>query len=257
LSVTQDQTIYLWYRTNVTISKENNSLTYTGRLANAYLLFLNGTFYNSTADYSHNGGATPINLTFSTSLRGDVLVELLSVSLGIDSGGELDYKGIGSATSIKLNGVVVSNWSQQNGTGGELLQIYGAGVNAVPWSEGWNATIGRSATWYNTTFTLANISQFIDNPLLLNVTGLTRGHAYVNGNDIGLYWTLPGLGDYSLPSWACQDAIYDTAGEPTQILYHIPPDWLYEGTNNLTIFEDTGIASLATVNLVQKVVTEV
>jgi hypothetical protein len=40
--------------------------------------------------------------------------------------------------------------------------------------------------------------------------GMNRGHAFVNGHDIGRYWLLEG----------------SRSGYPTQWLYHLPQDWL-------------------------------
>jgi len=90
----------------------------------------------------------------------------------------------------------------------------------IKWNPQWNETIGRSSTWFTTTFTIAqDVDMYIDNPLFLNVTGLSRGHAYVNGMDIGLYWTIPGLCDYAPPSWGCQQGLDQNAcNKPTQIL---------------------------------------
>jgi hypothetical protein len=70
----------------------------------------------------------------------------------------------------------------------------------------------------------------------LNIDGLTRGHAFINGHDIGRYW------------WSVAND-----KQPTQQYYHIPQDWLNwdeNGVNTITLFEEIGVKSLDQVSIV-------
>jgi hypothetical protein len=71
--------------------------------------------------------------------------------------------------------------------------------------------------------------------ILLDANGLGRGHAYVNGFDIGHYWL-----------------ITSTDGQPTQRYYQIPPDVLGgpNSLNTLTIVEDLGAPNIGAIQIV-------
>jgi hypothetical protein len=90
------------------------------------------------------------------------------------------------------------------------------------------------------------------NPVLLDATGLNRGHAFINGNDLGLYWLIQGVCQDKTPC-CCQQAQISCL-EPTQRYYHIPSDWLMPKNNLITIFDDLGANSPGSVGLVQRVV---
>lgn len=63
-----------------------------------------------------------------------------------------------------------------------------------------------------------------------------RGHCYINGHDIGRYWLIPAAD-----------------GLPTQLLYHIPPDWLNWGegaVNTVTVSEELGAVDPSQVRVV-------
>ena len=89
------------------------------------------------------------------------------------------------------------------------------------------------------------------NPVLLDARGLNRGHAFINGNDIGLYWLLEGVCHDS--TCCCQQSEVNCL-EPTQRYYHIPSDWLMPKNNLITIFDDLGARSPGSVGFVQRVV---
>jgi hypothetical protein len=90
------------------------------------------------------------------------------------------------------------------------------------------------------------------NPVLFDAQGLNRGHAFINGNDIGLYWLIPGI-CLAEPRWCQQVQI--NCNQPTQRYYHIPSDWLMPKNNLFTIFDDSGAPSPQSVGFLQRVVT--
>jgi len=76
-------------------------------------------------------------------------------------------------------------------------------------------------------------------PLLIDLSSMTRGHAYVNGHDIGRYWLIKGRCDTLPPiGGGCTDYDPASCNKPTQWLYHVPPDWLNDDENLLTLFEE-------------------
>ncbi len=104
----------------------------------------------------------------------------------------------------------------------------------------------KAITWFQTRFDLDHLikEDTNANPVLLDAQGLNRGHAFINGNDLGLYWLIQGI---------CQDAQINCL-KPTQRYYHIPSDWLMPKNNLITIFDDLGAPSPESVNIVQRVV---
>ena len=102
-AATNDETVYLWYRRNITLTDASarSILNIRIRKANAFLFFLNGQYISQFDAHNHNQ---------------QYLFEILSVTLGIDNSiyiGDFDYKGIvghrksiwihhGSRVSIEL-----------------------------------------------------------------------------------------------------------------------------------------------------------
>jgi hypothetical protein len=138
---------------------------------------------------------------------------------------------------------------------GEFYQIYTEqGSSKVNWDPTWTKSINKPVTWFQTTFDLDHLirEDTNANPVLLDADGLSRGHAYVNGNDLGLYWSIQGIcGQRKL---TC-DGVEPNCLVPTQRYYHIPSDWLMPKNNILTIFDELGAPSPGSVGLVQRIVT--
>ena len=72
--------------------------------------------------------------------------------------------------------------------------------------------------------------------LLLNATGLGRGHAYLNGRSVGRYWS---------------KMRNDGSDRPSQALYVLPAEWLAPGggVNTLVVAEVGGAVDLSAVSL--------
>jgi hypothetical protein len=190
------------------------------------------------------------------------LFEILSISLGLNSGVpayHLEYKGI--VGNVWLDGqLLVDNetstnfWQHQKGLAGEDLQIYTEeGSSKVDWNNDWTKGINKPITWFQARFDLDHLvrEDTNANPVLLDAQGLNRGHAFINGNDIGLYWLIQAV-CLEKPGWCSQAQI--NCLEPTQRYYHIPSDWLMPKNNLITIFDDLGAPSPGSVRLVQRVV---
>jgi len=74
--------------------------------------------------------------------------------------------------------------------------------------------------------------------------GVKRGHFYVNGHDLGRYWSI---------------LMNDNSGRETQSLYHIPKEWvdLKGGKNLLTLGEVVGATDLQSVMVIRRQVVPV
>jgi len=71
----------------------------------------------------------------------------------------------------------------------------------------------------------------------LDLTGMTKGLAWVNGRCLGRYWLARAAGERSpfLAGWIDKASI----GRPSQTLYHVPREWLGE-MNRLVLFDEVG-----------------
>jgi hypothetical protein len=266
LQITNDETIYLWYRRNITLpeTESHTIVKVETRKANALLFFLDGQFLGETDNHDHSQGGITATIALDLSNfkpNQQYLFEILSISLGIDNGiwaGGFEYKGIVGNVWIEdqlLVNDTTNPWQHQKGLVGEYFQIYTEqGSSKVDWSSQWTKGIDKPITWFQARFDLDHLvkEDTNANPVLLDAQGLTRGHAFINGNDLGLYWLIQGICHDTTPC-CCQQAQINCM-KPTQRYYHIPSDWLMPTNNLITIFDDLGAHSPGSVGLVQRVI---
>ena len=266
LKITNDETIYLWYRRNVTLTQPSSHsiVRVETRKANALLFFLDGEYLGEYDDHDHNQGPLTATVALDLSrfkLNQPYFFEILSVSLGLDNGiseNRFEYKGIVGNVWIDDQMIAADEsnlWEHQKGLVGEYFQIYTEeGSSKVDWNTQWTKGINKPITWFQARFDLDHLvrEDTNANPVLLDAQGLNRGHAFVNGNDLGLYWLIQGVCSDSTPC-CCQQAQINCL-EPTQRYYHIPSDWLMAKNNLLTIFDDSGAPSPGSVSLVQRII---
>jgi hypothetical protein len=155
LNLTNDETIYLWYRRNVTLVQPSahSVVQVQTRRANSLLFFLDGKFLGNFDNHDHGQGTitATVSLNLSQFLPNQpYLFEILSVSLGIDNynigPGSFDYKGI--MGSVSLDGQsLIGNWEHQKGLFGEARQIYTEqGSKSVEWNPQWTMAINKPVT---------------------------------------------------------------------------------------------------------------
>ncbi|CAF1012202.1 unnamed protein product [Rotaria sordida] len=228
LKITNDETIYLWYRRNVTLTQTQSHtlVRVETRKANALLFFLNGKYLGEFDNHDHSQGSltATISLDLSTfKSNQQYLFEILSISLGINNDiweNNFDYKGI--VGNIWLNDQLLINdqtnlWEHQKGLVGEYFQIYTEqGSSKVEWNTQWTKGINKPITWFQARFNLDHIirEDLNTNPILLDAQRLNRGHAFISGNDLGLYWLLQGVCHDSTPCCCPQAQI--NCLQPTQ-----------------------------------------
>lgn len=102
----------------------------------------------------------------------------------------LDFKGI--VGKVSLDGTDITSpaggWNHVVGLAGEHIGAASGNVS-LPWA----ACSGASGplTWRKTTFSLspATVAD-INVSVMLDVSGMSRGHFYLNGVDLGKFWTV-------------------------------------------------------------------
>lgn len=268
LRITNDETIYLWYRRNVTLTQTSSHtlLRLQTRKGNALLFFLDGKYLGEFDE--HNEGLGYIDTTIVLDLstfkpNQQYLFAILSISLGLNAGVpayNLDYKGI--VGNVWLDGqelidnqTTTNFWQHQKGLVGEEFEIYTEqGSTKVDWNNDWTKSIDKPITWFQSRFDLDQLARQDTNanPILFDAQGLNRGHAFINGYDIGLYWLIQSICQ-DKPGWCSQSQT--KCLQPTQRYYHIPSDWLMSKNNLITIFDDLGAHSPQSVRLVQRIVS--
>ncbi|CAF1158272.1 unnamed protein product [Adineta ricciae] len=263
LNLTNDETIYLWYRCNVSLVQPSahTVVKVQTRKANSLLFFFGGQFLGIFNNDEHAQGTITASVTLDLSQfrpNQQYLFEILSVSLGIDNFNigpdSFEYKGIVGDVSLDGQSLIGKVWEHQKGLFGEARQIYTEqGSKSVEWNPKWTTAINKSITWFQTHFDLDHLARadLNANPVLLDALGLNRGHAFINGNDLGLYWLIQGSCS-NVPCCCLQAQIH--CWEPSQRYYHIPSDWLMRKNNLLTVFDDIGAPSPGFVGLVQRIV---
>ncbi|KAI3984016.1 hypothetical protein MKX01_035143 [Papaver californicum] len=134
-------------------------------------------------------------------------------------------------------------WIYKIGLKGELLKIYlPSGLNSVKWQPTSEPPKYQPLTWY-----MAVVDPPLgDDPIGLDMIDMGKGLAWLNGEEIGRYWSKR-CSIYDNCTTNCnyrgiynQDKCRTGCGEPTQRWYHIPRSWFKPSGNILVIFEEKG-----------------
>ncbi|KAL0558579.1 hypothetical protein IC582_003156 [Cucumis melo] len=251
-----DASDYLWYMTSVNLKKRDpiwsNQMTLrinvSGHIVHA---FVNGEHIGSQwASYD------VYNYIFEQEVKlkpGKNLISLLSATIGLKNyGPQYDLIQSGIVGPVQLVGrhgdeTVIKDlsnhkWTYEVGLHGFDNHLFSLESRfATKWQSG-NLPVNRMMTWYKTTFKPPLGTE----PVTLDLQGLGKGMAWVNGHSIGRYW----------PSFIAKDECSDEpcdyrgsysntkcvrdCGKPTQQWYHVPRSWLNEGDNTLVLFEEFG-----------------
>ena len=248
LNLTMDLTEYAWYSTSFTLtdSERNASLVIDSGTAQSFIVYLDGryigTCYNEIKSWPFTDH-WECRIVAGDVAAGAHTLSLLSSALGIENGmgaGEIPYqnhyKGIRSDGRVRMGSqdLTMGGWAIRPYLTGEYLGLSTqAGRTSVRWSDDWKAAAGVPLTWYYAQFPEVELPSGLY-AVLLDMRGMNRGHAFVNGHDIGRYWLLEG----------------GQSGYPTQWLYHVPQDWLVQGgPNTLTLLEEVGAVDASQVKL--------
>ncbi|XP_042487755.1 beta-galactosidase-like, partial [Macadamia integrifolia] len=138
-----------------------------------------------------------------------------------------------------------SKWSYKIGLNGENEQFYDDNLSR---DKKWNLEglpLKSPMTWYKTTFK----APLGSDPVVVDLLGMDKGHAWVNGHSIGRFW--PTMISKAPHGYQCSETC-DYRGEyndkkcmadcglPSQRWYHVPRSFLNNGDNTLILFEEIG-----------------
>lgn len=124
-----------------------------------------------------------------------------------------------------------SRWKIQPSLVGERGRVFGEAGNLVHWRHDRR---GGSLCWWRTRFNPPKGK----GPWALDLLGMAKGLAWLNGCCLGRYWLAPAIG-WSLEYFKLAGVQDEGLGRPTQRYYHIPGEWLKD-RNNLVLFEEAG-----------------
>lgn len=239
-------------------------LKIVGRAANRYSVYLDGAPVAAVSDETHSPSAqnqeiehwVDLGLVARTHVRA---LSILSESLGVSNypifpgakPGDFE-KGVVYAEVrredtdealefLDAHGETVKpgdKWRMRFGLYGEALGLHlretktkeqDVGEAYPKWTPVAPGAEAQGVTWLRAAFDSDALELAPGDALLLDAQGLGRGHAWVNGHDLGLYWNI-----------ARNDAPYDE----TQRYYVVPREWLVRGLNECVFAEVGGAPEL-------------
>jgi hypothetical protein len=222
LNLTNDETGYCVYQTNFTMAEllglghaatsTGVLLVLTGRTNNAYTVAIDG---HVVAMLQHHKSATLGSVSLNATVQLDVFSHLtdpattttttiplglyqqhlhqqhtlsvLSSSLGLRNDDifatSREAKGISQLLLGDLN-LTSRHWDQRAGLVGEKL------IADISKLQPSHTIANKMMVWLQSTFTLVRALNGTNTVYVFDANGLGRGHIYVNGFDIGMYWPL-------------------------------------------------------------------
>ncbi|XP_057443397.1 beta-galactosidase-like [Lotus japonicus] len=251
--VTVDASDYLWYMAEVFIndtSSWQNATLQVNTTGHVLHVYVNGQYIGRQWGKYDN-----LHFTYENMIslhQGTNVISLLSGTVGHPQygaffdmrdegivGGPVKIIGSNQKTTLDLS---TSNWSYKVGLNGETQRFYDpTSLNGVHWEKN-NVPNGRPMTWYMTTFETPEG----EDSLVLDLQGLGKGEAWVNGKSIGRYWPTM-VADKNGCSDTCDykgnyepQQCASGCGEPSQRFYHVPRSFLHQNNNKLILFEEMG-----------------
>nr|CAB3468249.1 unnamed protein product [Digitaria exilis] len=221
----------------------------------ALQVFVNGESYGA----AYGGYGSP-KLRYSRYVKmwqGSNKISILSATVGLpNQGAHYESWNVGVLGPVTLSGLNegkrdLSNqkWTYQVGLHGESLGVHSAaGTSSVEWGS---AAGNQPLTWHKAYFNAPAGSA----PVALDMGSMGKGQAWVNGHNIGRYWTYEASGDGcggcgyagTYRETKCQT----NCGDISQRYYHVPRSWLNPRGNLLVVLEEFG-GDLSGVKLVTR-----
>ncbi|KAH7664349.1 Beta-galactosidase protein [Dioscorea alata] len=244
---TDDKSDYLWYMNTFDHPMDMDMTLQVATQGHVLHAFVNGDHVGS--QYAADGN---FSFTFEAGVKikmGKNYISLLSGTIGHSNYGaryELVPTGIAGGPVFIIGGGMKHDlsselWAYKVGLDGEDNEIY-MDSPSHKWHTDSIPTM-RPFTWYKTTFK----APLGDEAVVVNLEGMGKGVAWVNGNNLGRYWPTTIANnqgcqqcDYRQP-YSPDNQCRSGCGEPGQIWYHIPRSFLKETEpNTLILFEEAG-----------------
>ncbi|KAH1255332.1 Beta-galactosidase 3 [Glycine max] len=218
MNTTKDKSDYLWY----TLRKPTLSVQSAAHVAHA---FINNTYIGGEHG-NHDVKSFTLELPVTVN-QGTNNLSILSAMVGLPDSGAFLERRFAGLISVELPcseqeslNLTNSTWGYQVGLLGEQLQVYKKQNNSdIGWSQLGNI-MEQLLIWYKTTFDTPEG----DDPVVLDLSSMGKGEAWVNEQSIGRYWIL----------------FHDSKGNPSQSLYHVPRSFLKDTGNVLVLVEEGG-----------------
>ncbi|CAA0820988.1 Beta-galactosidase 10 [Striga hermonthica] len=255
INSTKDTTDYLWYTTSLNVT-ENDEILKRGKgptlviesKGHAMHVFINQKLQGTQ---SGNGTVPRFKFRSPITLKAGVNeIALLSMTMGLQTAGPF-YEWIGAGpTKVLIEGkknetldLTNRQWTYKIGVQGEYLKIYDTDhSNSVNWSSTSKPPKQQPLTWYKA---VVNAPPGQD-PVGLDMVHMGKGMAWLNGNEIGRYWSRKASTtekcvekcDYRgkfMPNKCNTDC-----DKATQRWYHVPRSWFKPTGNVLVVFEEKG-----------------
>jgi len=252
LSLTNDESDYCWYTTIIDIAKsqdETNILLLEG-VADFVYIYIDGVRVAKSGVPCLSRGTISgegFNQSFKIKLSSGIhKLSILCCSLGLIKNNSLiggdnmaeECKGLWG--NIYLNGVKVnSKWEIYPKLIGEKSSSFFDNIKKR------TPLIEKHPGWWKLSF---NYSKN-DIPLILDLTGMTKGVIWLNSNCVGRYWLTKSeyFGDFKPKDPTIK---LEPLGSPSQSLYHLPFEWLKE-KNDLILFDENS-ANPSSVKLLKR-----
>ncbi|KAF7805570.1 beta-galactosidase 8-like [Senna tora] len=247
ITTTADKSDYLWYSLSIDLEDDGGPQTvlHIESLGHALHAFINGKLAGSGIGDSAKVVDIPVTLVARKNK-----IDLLSLTVGLqNSGAFFDRAGAGITGPVILNGLkngsslnlTSYHWTYQIGLRGDHLGL--SAGSSEQWISGPSLPKNQPLTWYKQSFFAAPSGS---NPVAIDLTGMGKGEAWINGQSIGRFW--PTL---VAPNNGCTEACdyrgsysqtkcLKNCGQPSQSLYHVPRSWLKPRDNVIVLFEEVG-----------------
>ncbi|KAL2227770.1 beta-galactosidase 15-like [Sesamum indicum] len=253
--VANDVSDYMWYMTSLHLGKDDPVWSDEMRIR------INGTGHvmHSFINGEHLGSQWAtygvFNYKFEKRIHlkpGRNQITLLSATIGLQNyGPNFDVVQTGLPGPIEIIGqkgdeciikdLSKRTWTYKVGLDGFNTKLFNNNVDKV-WSTG-EMPINKMMTWYKTTFK----APLGEEPVAVDLQGLGKGMAWVNGNSLGRYWPSYMAEEDGCSAEPCDyRGSYDNSkcvsncGQPTQRWYHVPRSFMNRDVNELVLFEEIG-----------------
>ncbi|VFQ63388.1 unnamed protein product [Cuscuta campestris] len=260
--IANDATDYMWYMISVQLSDKDPiwsddmslRINHTGHVVH---LYVNGEYVDSnwTTYGIHASSFETDKIKFK---RGSNQISILSSTVGLQNYGSFyDMAGTGISGPVEIVGrngdetitkdLSSHKWSYKVGLHGESLKLFSNESRFASQWQSENLPVNTKMTWYKTTFS----APLGSDPVVVDLLGLGKGIAWVNGNNLGRYWPSYLAEEDGCSLEPCDyrgsytnEKCVTNCGQPTQRWYHVPRSFLRDGNNNnnneLILFEELG-----------------